>query len=245
MKPEQQAKFQAAADKMIDDNITASSTRRRTKRIEFFKKEGKKVYAPDLDCLPVVRAEEICREIRQRLAEGRARAHQRGQVTRGCDGVTSAVASRRPVSCAERHSDGRRRLRRHHDIRGFGRARPMAAQASGERRRRAASTMFACFIIQIFFRYVLNNPGRLDRRGHRHDLALDACCGARRSFSAKQKKSASTSSIRTFPRMRGASSRSSPAARLVFLYGISLPASYKYVSFMKVERSAYLHVPIN
>ena len=32
---------------------------------------------------------------------------------------------------------------------------------------------------------------------------------------------------------------------LVVLYGISLPASYTYVSFMKVERSAYLHVPIN
>ena len=32
---------------------------------------------------------------------------------------------------------------------------------------------------------------------------------------------------------------------LILLYGISLPASYKYVSFMKVERSAYLHVPIN
>ena len=32
---------------------------------------------------------------------------------------------------------------------------------------------------------------------------------------------------------------------LVALYGISLPASYAYVSFMKVERSAYLHVPIN
>ena len=32
---------------------------------------------------------------------------------------------------------------------------------------------------------------------------------------------------------------------LVALYGISLPASYRYVSFMKVERSAYLHVPIN
>ena len=32
---------------------------------------------------------------------------------------------------------------------------------------------------------------------------------------------------------------------LVVLYGISLPAAYRYVSFMKVERSAYLHVPIN
>jgi hypothetical protein len=32
---------------------------------------------------------------------------------------------------------------------------------------------------------------------------------------------------------------------LVFIYGISLPASYKYVAFMRVERSAYLHVPID
>ena len=32
---------------------------------------------------------------------------------------------------------------------------------------------------------------------------------------------------------------------LVVLYSVSLPASYAYVSFMKVERSAYLHVPIN
>jgi C4-dicarboxylate transporter DctQ subunit len=32
---------------------------------------------------------------------------------------------------------------------------------------------------------------------------------------------------------------------LVFIYAISLPATYRYVSFMKVERSAYLHVPIN
>jgi hypothetical protein len=32
---------------------------------------------------------------------------------------------------------------------------------------------------------------------------------------------------------------------LVVLYGISLPAAYRYVSFMKVERSASLHVPIN
>ena len=32
---------------------------------------------------------------------------------------------------------------------------------------------------------------------------------------------------------------------LIVLYGISLPATYSYVSFMKVERSAYLQVPIN
>ena len=32
---------------------------------------------------------------------------------------------------------------------------------------------------------------------------------------------------------------------LIVLYGVSLPAAYSYVSFMKVERSAYLRVPIN
>ena len=32
---------------------------------------------------------------------------------------------------------------------------------------------------------------------------------------------------------------------LIALYGISLPAAYKYVTFMKVERSAYLQIPIN
>ena len=32
---------------------------------------------------------------------------------------------------------------------------------------------------------------------------------------------------------------------VIFLYAISLPAAWRYVTFMKVERSAYLHIPIN
>jgi TRAP-type C4-dicarboxylate transport system permease small subunit len=32
---------------------------------------------------------------------------------------------------------------------------------------------------------------------------------------------------------------------LVLMYAISLPAAYSYVSFMKVEHSAYLRVPLN
>jgi hypothetical protein len=31
---------------------------------------------------------------------------------------------------------------------------------------------------------------------------------------------------------------------LIGLYGVSLPAAWSFVAFMKVERSAYLHVPI-
>jgi TRAP-type C4-dicarboxylate transport system substrate-binding protein len=46
MKPEQQAKFQAAADKAMDDN-TAKFIAQEADVIAYFKKEGKKVYEPD------------------------------------------------------------------------------------------------------------------------------------------------------------------------------------------------------
>jgi len=48
MKPDQQAKFQAAAEKMSDDNIKRFDAQE-IETLEYFKKEGKKVYAPDLD----------------------------------------------------------------------------------------------------------------------------------------------------------------------------------------------------
>jgi TRAP-type C4-dicarboxylate transport system substrate-binding protein len=47
MKPEQQAKFRAAAEKAIDD-VTAKFDAQEKEVIEFFKKEGKKVYEPDV-----------------------------------------------------------------------------------------------------------------------------------------------------------------------------------------------------
>jgi len=48
MKPEQQAKFQAAADKMSDENIKRFDAQE-AETLEYFKKEGKKVYTPDVD----------------------------------------------------------------------------------------------------------------------------------------------------------------------------------------------------
>ena len=48
MKPEQQAKFQAAADKMSDENIKQFDSQE-DETLEYFKKEGKKVYTPDVD----------------------------------------------------------------------------------------------------------------------------------------------------------------------------------------------------
>ena len=46
MKPEQQVKFQAAADKVMDEN-TARFNKQESEVLEYFKKEGKKVYEPD------------------------------------------------------------------------------------------------------------------------------------------------------------------------------------------------------
>src|SRR3569833_618387 len=47
MSPAQQAKFQAAADKMSADNIKRFDSQE-GETLEYFKKEGKKVYAPDV-----------------------------------------------------------------------------------------------------------------------------------------------------------------------------------------------------
>jgi C4-dicarboxylate transporter DctQ subunit len=106
------------------------------------------------------------------------------------------------------------------------------------------SLMFACFIIQIFFRYVLNNPvgwteevivttwlwtvlwGAAFILGEAEEVRFDIL------YSNISENARRICTIIT-------------GCALIFLYGISLPASYKYVSFMKVERSAYLHVPIN
>src|SRR3954453_15411189 len=106
------------------------------------------------------------------------------------------------------------------------------------------STMFACFIIQIFFRYVLNNPV-----GWTEEVIVTAWLWTvlwRAAFILSEAEEVRFDI--------GYSNISQQARRictivtgvaLVLLYGISLPASYRYVSFMKVERSAYLHVPIN
>jgi len=47
MKPDEQAKFRAAAEKAIDD-VTAKTNAEEKDAIEFFKKDGKKVYEPDV-----------------------------------------------------------------------------------------------------------------------------------------------------------------------------------------------------
>jgi C4-dicarboxylate transporter, DctQ subunit len=106
------------------------------------------------------------------------------------------------------------------------------------------SVMFATFIIQIFARYVLNNPV-----GWSEEVIITAWLwtvlwGAAFVISEAEEirfdiiySTLSERTRRILTIITG--------IVLVALYSVSLPASYSYVSFMKVERSAYLHVPIN
>ena len=106
------------------------------------------------------------------------------------------------------------------------------------------SVMFASFIIQIFSRYVLNYPV-----GWSEEVVITAWLwtvlwGAAFILGESEEirfdilySNISERTRRIFTVITGFA--------LVFFYVISLPAAYKYVSFMKVERSAYLRVPIN
>src|SRR3954465_2101835 len=106
------------------------------------------------------------------------------------------------------------------------------------------SLMFACFILQIFFRYVLNNPVGWSEEGIITTWLWTVLWGAAFILGESEEirfdiiySNISERLRRIFTIITG--------LVLVVLYGISLPAAFSYVSFMKVERSAYLRVPIN
>src|SRR5437762_8717537 len=106
------------------------------------------------------------------------------------------------------------------------------------------SVMFATFIIQIFARYVLNRPV-----GWSEEVIITAWLwtvlwGAAFVVSEAEEIRFDIIYSNLSERVRRILTIITGIV-LVALYGISLPASYSYVSFMKVERSAYLHVPIN
>jgi TRAP-type C4-dicarboxylate transport system permease small subunit len=104
--------------------------------------------------------------------------------------------------------------------------------------------MFATFIIQIFSRYVLNHPV-----GWSEEVVITAWLwtvlwGAAFILGESEEirfdilySNISERTRRIFTVISGLA--------LLFFYVVSLPASYRYVSFMKVERSAYLQIPIN
>jgi TRAP-type C4-dicarboxylate transport system permease small subunit len=124
----------------------------------------------------------------------------------------------------------------------------MLGKAAGWLRRRAENflaallaVMFAAFLLQIVFRYLLNLPV-----GWTSELSIvtwvwGVLWGA--AFVVKEREEV------RFDLLYGAMS---PRARrlagivtgiaIVALYAISLPATVDYVRFMKVERTAYLKI---
>ena len=106
------------------------------------------------------------------------------------------------------------------------------------------AVMFATFIIQIFSRYVLNYP-----IGWSEEVVITmwlwtVLWGAAFVLSEKEEIRFDIIYSNLSERMRRIFTVITGTV-LVLLYGISLPAAYSYVNFMKVERSAYLRVPIN
>ena len=104
------------------------------------------------------------------------------------------------------------------------------------------ATMFVCFIIQIVFRYCLNYPVGWTEEISVLTWLWVVLWGAAFVLSEKEEvrfdilySNVSERSRRAFTIITGVA--------LIVLYAGSLPAAYGYVTFMKVERSAYLHIP--
>jgi C4-dicarboxylate transporter, DctQ subunit len=106
------------------------------------------------------------------------------------------------------------------------------------------AVMFVAFILQIVFRYVFNLP-----TGWSTELTIImwlylVLFGS--AFVLKEKEEIRFDLIYSSvgPRARIGMAIAFGLA-VVVLYGAALPASYAYVSFMKVEKSSYLKIPMN
>ncbi len=106
------------------------------------------------------------------------------------------------------------------------------------------SVMFATFIIQIFARYVLNNPVGWSEEVIITTWLWTVLWGAAFVVSEAEEIRFDIIYSTLSDRVRRILTVITGIV-LVALYGISLPASYAYVRFMKVEHSAYLHVPMD
>lgn len=106
------------------------------------------------------------------------------------------------------------------------------------------AVMFLAFIIQIVFRYFLNFPV-----GWTSELTLVmwlwlVLFGA--SFVVRESEEIRFDLlVGAVPRRARIGMGIATGVALIVLYGASLPASWSYVSFMKVERSSYLKIPMN
>jgi len=106
------------------------------------------------------------------------------------------------------------------------------------------AVMFVAFILQIAFRYLLNFP-----IGWSSELTVVmwlwlVLWGSSFVLTEKEEIRFDLVYSAVGPRVRIAMAIVFSVA-VVALYGASLKASYAYVSFMKVEKSSYLKIPLN
>lgn len=106
------------------------------------------------------------------------------------------------------------------------------------------TVMFVTFILQIFFRYVLDAPLGWSEEVIIATWLWTVLWGAAFVLDESEEirfdiiySHVSEPTRRVFTVVSGLA--------LIMLYAISLPAVFGYVSFMKVEHSAYLRVPLD
>ena len=132
-----------------------SSARRKRTSLEFFKKRGQEGLHAGPQRLPDLRAEEVRRQVRQRVAEGRARAHQRAS-----DVHVSLATARSSRASAFVLDAGWLAP----STQGNPAMPTFARRGSGCARRAddvavaLIAIMFVSFLLQIVFRYLLNQP---------------------------------------------------------------------------------------
>lgn len=104
--------------------------------------------------------------------------------------------------------------------------------------------MFAAFVVQIVFRYFFNLP-----TGWTTELTLISWLWLVLWGAAFVNRETEEIRIDLLTSLVSRRARLVMAligvAAILALYALSLPASYSYVSFMKVEKSSYLRIPMN
>jgi TRAP-type C4-dicarboxylate transport system permease small subunit len=106
------------------------------------------------------------------------------------------------------------------------------------------AVMFVAFIVQIVFRYLFNFP-----TGWASELTIVAWLylvlfGSAFVLTEKEEIRFDLIYSSAGPRARIGMAIVCTVA-VVVLYGAALPATWSYVSFMKVEKSSYLKIPLN
>jgi len=106
------------------------------------------------------------------------------------------------------------------------------------------AVMFICFILQIFFRYVLNSPV-----GWTEEVSIlmwiwGVLWGAVFVLDEKDEVRFDIIYSAVKERTRRVFTVITGVARVI-MYAVSLPAATSYVTFMKVERSAYLGIRLD